>query len=105
VGPTHGVDRAYHMRPGDVLVYRSVGTPVSRLVAVGTVLASPEEKPFRQWRFQVPREITALVPTLRDAPPFDRLDTAPVRMTKRLDPSVGAKAVGLVRSAAQRSKD
>jgi hypothetical protein len=104
-GPTHGLDRSYRMRPGEVLVYRSVGTLVSRLVAVATVLAPPEEKPFRQWRFQVPRRIESLVATLRDAPPFDLLETAAVRMTKRLDPSVGAKAVELVRSAAQRSKD
>ena len=79
------------MRPGDALVYRFVGTPVSRLVAVGTVLPPPVEKPFGQWRFQVRREITALVPTLREGPPFGLLETAPVRMTKRLEGLLSAQ--------------
>jgi hypothetical protein len=64
-GPVHGVDRAYGMRPSDVLIYRSVGTPVSRLVAVAKVQAAPLERPFLQWRFQVQREVIALVDTLR----------------------------------------
>src|SRR4051812_37095857 len=41
-GAVHGLDRAYHIAPGDVLVHRSVGTTPSRLVAVGTVVAAPE---------------------------------------------------------------
>lgn len=100
-GPVHGLDRAYGMQPGDVLIYRSVGTAVSRLVAAGTVLSSPEEKPVSQWPCRVRRKITALVPTLRDAPPFDVLETAPVRMTKRLDGILAATAVELIAAAAQ----
>lgn len=103
-GPVHGLDRAYGMTRGDILIYRSVGTPVSRLVAFGTVLAPPEEKPFLRWTFQVRREIAAVVPTLRDAAPFDVLETKPVRMTKRLDETQGAKAVELIRAAAQRPR-
>lgn len=97
----HGLDRAYGMVPGDVLIYRSVGTPVSRLVAVATVLSPPIEEPVGQWSFQVRCEITELVPTLRYGPPFDLLQTAPVRMTKRLDDSTGRTAVELIRSAAK----
>src|SRR4051794_19843780 len=100
-GAVHGLDRAYGMRPGDVLVHRSVGTPDSRLVAVGTVISPPEESPVMQWRFQVRRDITLLVPTLRNAPRFDVLEKPRVRMTMRLDAAVGQKAVELIRAAAQ----
>jgi hypothetical protein len=100
-GPVHGLDRAYRMAPGDVLVHRSVGTAPSRLVAVGTVVARPENTTVGQWPFQVRREITLLVATLRDAPRFELLETAPIRMTKRLDEATGQKAVELIEAAAR----
>ena len=93
------MDRAYGMSRGDCLVYRSVGTNVSRLVAYAEVLGPPREMPFLQWRFQVPRRVIAVVPSLRDAPAFELLETAPVRMTKRLDRRTGALAVDLIRRA------
>lgn len=95
-GAVHGLDRAYAMRRGDLLIYRSVGTPISRLVAYAEVLGSPADRPVLQWRFQVPRRVIAVVRSLRDGPAFALLDTAPVRMTKRLDDGTGALAVELI---------
>lgn len=99
-GPVHGLDRSYTMRPGDVLVYRTVGMPVSRLVAAAEVAQAPFEKPFMRWRYQVRRDVFALVETLREAPAFDLLNEPPVRVTKRLDAVTGEQAVALIRSAA-----
>lgn len=98
-GPVHGLDRAYKMRPGDILVYRTVGMPVSRLVAAAEVEEAPVEKPFLRWGYQVRREVFALVDTLRNAPAFDLLEVPPVRVTKRLDADTGEQAVGLIRRA------
>lgn len=98
-GSVIGVDRRYGMRRGDLLIYRSVGTPVSRLVAVGRVLGPPQPLAVLQWPFRVPVEHLAVVDTLRDGPAFGLLETAPVRVTKRLDDGTGARAVDLLERA------
>lgn len=49
------------------------------------------------------RQITDLVNTLPDPPLLELLDEPPVRVTKRLDDSVGRRALELIRSAARRS--
>lgn len=87
------------MRPGDVLIYRLVGTPVSRLVAYADVTAPPEHNPFLQWDYRVRRRVVAVVETLRDGPAFDLLEVPPVRMTKRLGNDVGDRAVELIARA------
>ncbi len=91
--PVHGLDRAYRMKAGDILVYRSVGTGVSRLVAFATVRSAPVQRTVEQWAYRVPRDITAVVPTLGDAAPFDVLGAPPIRVTMRLDDATGARAV------------
>lgn len=88
------------MRPGDILVYRTVGMPVSRLVAAAEVKQAPVERPFLRWRYQVRREVFALVDTLGLAPAFDLLNEPPVRVTKRLDAATGEQAVAMIRRAA-----
>jgi hypothetical protein len=95
----HGVDRNYGMQAGDVLVYRTVGHPVSRLVAHAEVLGPPRDQPVAQWAKSVPRRTTAVVDTYRNGPLFEELGLKPVRMTRRLDDETGARAVALIDAA------
>ena len=102
-GPVQGLDRPYSMRPGDVLIHRSIYTSVSRLVAVGTVDARPEARRVAEWDYSVRRTITDLVPTLRLGPPLENLRLPPIRLTKRLDDDTGAEAVRQIQQAANRA--
>ena len=102
-GAVHGVDKAYAMEPGDRLIYRTVGMPVSRLIAVARVLEEPLEEKLLQWDYRVPREVEVLIPSLRYGPAFKLLETPGTRMTKKLTDEQGEQAVELITAGAAKA--
>ena len=102
-GSVHGVDKAYAMQPGDRLIYRTVGMPVSRLVAVARVVEPPRAEKLLRWDYRVPREVEILIPTLRYGPAFELLQTPPTRMTKKLSDAQDDQAVELLAAAAAKA--
>jgi hypothetical protein len=70
---TVGEVQAFSRRPtsiavGDVLVHRAVGSDGNRLVAVADVMGAPIHTGRERWPWDLPRRLTAVARTLRDAP-------------------------------------